>query len=53
MPDDLDALLAACQARVMPPAVAAANASTSTPNRSRLFRTPTVAPLMANAKVPT
>jgi len=36
----------------MPPAVPAANARTSTPNRSNPLRTPAVAPLMAKAKVP-
>src|ERR1700730_5940952 len=35
----------------MPPATAAAQATTSTPNRSRRRRTPRVAPLMANTKV--
>src|SRR6185295_3841473 len=36
----------------MPPAVAAANDTTSTPKRSRRCRTPTIAPLKANTKVP-
>src|SRR5690606_5614898 len=38
--------------RLMPPNVEAAKASTSTPKRSRRLRTPAVAPLTANAKVP-
>src|SRR5690606_39867847 len=38
--------------RAMPPAVAAANDSTSTPNRSSRWRTATSPPLMAKAKVP-
>src|SRR5690606_25341001 len=37
---------------MMPPLVAAANDSTSTPNRSSRLRTPTVAPEMAKTKVP-
>src|SRR5260370_31941496 len=39
------------RSRAMPPATAAAQATTSTPNRSRRRRTPRVAPLMANTKV--
>src|SRR5262245_47436613 len=35
----------------MPPATPAAQATTSTPNRSSRLRTPWVAPLMANTKV--
>src|SRR5258708_34616001 len=35
----------------MPPATAAAQATTSPPNRSRRRRTPRAAPLMANTKV--
>src|SRR5690606_11633242 len=37
---------------MMPPAVAAANDSTSTPNRSSRCRTATSPPLMAKANVP-
>jgi hypothetical protein len=39
--------------RTMPPAVAAAKASTITPNRSRRCRVATSPPLIANANVPT
>src|SRR5690606_21836319 len=38
--------------RAMPPAVAAANDSTSTPNRSSRWRTATSPPLLAKAKGP-
>src|SRR5471030_2674596 len=39
------------RSRARPPATAAAQATTRTPNRSRRWRTPWVAPLMAKTKV--
>src|SRR5258708_6692441 len=39
------------RSRAMPPATPAAQATTSTPNRSKRRRTPLVAPLTANTKV--
>src|SRR5690606_33394982 len=44
--------MSSSMSRAMPPAVAAANDSTSTPNRSSRWRTATSPPLMAKAKVP-